>query len=81
MAKGVPTVAQQDLWHLCSARTQIQSLAQHSGFKNLDLIPGGADQADQTMWLHFLLGKKKINSINGLSLERLAAISLSKRKS
>ena len=28
---GVPTVAQWDLQHLCSTRTQVQSLALHSG--------------------------------------------------
>ena len=50
---GVPTVAQQDQWHLGSTRILVQSLALHSGLKiwhccscslvhnyNSDLIPG-----------------------------------------
>ena len=49
---GVPTVVQWDQWHLCSPRTQVRSLAWHSGLKDpalpqprctlqlcLDLIP------------------------------------------
>ena len=37
---GVPTVASQDQQHLCSARTQVQSLAgpQHSGLKDPALL-------------------------------------------
>ena len=46
---GVSAVAQWDQWHLCSARTQVWSLIQYSGLKDLalvghtcvlDLIPG-----------------------------------------
>ena len=32
---GVPAVAQWDRWHLCSARTQVQSPAQHSSLRIL----------------------------------------------
>ena len=35
---GVPTVAQQDLQCLCSARTQVQSPARHSGLRHLVLL-------------------------------------------
>jgi len=35
---GVPTVAQWDQQHLCSAGTHVQSLAQHSGLKDLVLL-------------------------------------------
>ena len=31
---GIPTEAQRDQLHLCSTRTQVQSLAQHSGLRN-----------------------------------------------
>ena len=34
---GVPSVAQQDRWHLCSARAQVQASARHSGLKDLVL--------------------------------------------
>ena len=34
----VPTVTQRDQQHLCSARTQVQSLAQHSGLKDPVLL-------------------------------------------
>ena len=30
---GAPTMAQEDWWHLCSARTQVQSLAQNNGLR------------------------------------------------
>ena len=30
---GVPTVVRGDQWHLCKARMQVGSLAQHSGLK------------------------------------------------
>ena len=33
-ALGVPTVAQWDLGHLCSTRTHVRYLAQHSGLKH-----------------------------------------------
>ena len=34
---GVPNRAQQDWWHLCSTRMQVQSPAQHCGLKDLVL--------------------------------------------
>ena len=36
-SQEVLTVAQQDQWYLCSARTQVQSPARHSGLKDLAL--------------------------------------------
>lgn len=50
---GVPTVVQWNQWHLCSARMQVLSLAQHSGLKDLgcscglDLILGLGTLAEQ----------------------------------
>ena len=35
---GVLAVAQRDRWRLCSASTQVQSLVEHSGFKNQALL-------------------------------------------
>ena len=42
---GIPAMAQQDQWHLCSARMQVQAPAWQSGLRipnycGLDLIPG-----------------------------------------
>ena len=46
----VSTVVQWDQWHLCSTRKQVQSLASHSGLKDLALPQL---QPRSKLWLEF----------------------------
>ena len=60
---GVPAVSQRDGQHLCSARTQVQSLAWHSGLKDPVLLQLLYLKLGSNPWpensVHHGLAKKK----------------------
>ena len=69
---GIPAVAQWDLWHLCSARTQVQSPASHRGLNNPVLwhVATASQVSSLAQELHRLQGSQKNPKINKTKTKR-----------